>query len=251
MRDETVMMKIALCDDEPAVREEVRSFLEQYRTQRKRDLEAVTFRGPLEMLAAMERGAQFDILLLDILMPGQDGIETAAEIRKFDSNVKIVFLTSSPEYAVQSYAVNAFYYLLKPLQTESFFPLLDSIFETYEREQSSSLLLRCRDRILRVYINQIEFCEVIHRTLFIHLVSGEVLESVGSLNKLEKQLAGYGCFLRFHRSYLVNLDYVHSISHRAVVMSSQTEIPVPRGKYEEIKNAFLENAFRIGGKTRL
>lgn len=240
------MMKIALCDDEAAVRAEVLALLRQYSTDRGRELDAVPFGDPLEMLAAMEKGARFDVLLLDILMPGQDGLEAAAEIRRLDSSVKIIFLTSSPEFAVQSYTVQAYYYLLKPLGAGSFFPLLDSVFESSERERASSLLLRCRDRIVRVEVKRIEFCEVIHRTLFIHLASGQVLESVGSLNQLEKELAPYGGFLRFHRSYLVNLCYVHSISHKAVTMASQAEIPVPRGKYDEIKNAFLENAFSGG-----
>lgn len=240
------MMKIALCDDEAAVRDEVLALLKQYSADRGRELYAVPFGDPLEMLASMEKGAQFDVLLLDILMPGQDGLEAAAEIRRLDSSVKIIFLTSSPEFAVQSYTVQAYYYLLKPLGADSFFPLLDSVFESSERERASSLLLRCRDRIVRVEVKRIEFCEVIHRTLFIHLASGQVLESVGSLNQLEKELAPYGGFLRFHRSYLVNLCYVHSISHKAVTMASQAEIPVPRGKYDEIKNAFLENAFSGG-----
>lgn len=245
------MLKIALCDDEPAIRDQVLPLLEQYGTERQRKLEAASFAGPLELLAALERGARFDVLLLDILMPGQNGIETAAEIRRLDGSAKIIFLTSSPEFAVQSYAVGAYYYLLKPLRAESLFPLLDSVFEAVRRERASSVLLRCQDRIIRLDIKEIEFCEVIHRTLFIHLSSGKVLESAGSLNRLEKQLAPYGCFLRFHRSYIVNLDCVHSISHRAVTMACQAEIPVPRGKYEDIKNAFLENAFRAGGQARI
>lgn len=240
------MLKLAFCDDDPAVRDELQDLLEQYQAQQGRELIVTTFQSSLDLLDSMERGNRFDVLILDILMPGQNGIETAREIRRFDSDVKIIFLTASSEFAVQSYTVNAFYYQLKPLRTESFFPLLDSIFEVYGQEQGSTLLLRCRNGITRVEPRRIEFCEVNHRTLFIHLISGKVLESTGSLDKLEEQLAGYGCFLRLHRSYLVNLDCVQSISYRAVTMSCQTQIPVPRGKYDEIKNAFLDRAFRAG-----
>lgn len=240
------MIKIALCDDDPAVRDELVAFLNQYRAQRGCELAVATFQNPLDLLDAIERDTRFDVLLLDILMPGQNGIETAREIRRFDNDVKIIFLTSSSEFAVQSYTVNAFYYQLKPLRPESFFSLLDSVLEVCGRERDSSLILRCRDGITRVEPKRIEFCEVNHRTLFIHLISGKVLESVGSLDKLEELLAGYSCFLRFHRSYLVNLDYVQNISYRTVTMSCLAEIPVPRGKYEEIKNAFLKSAFRAG-----
>lgn len=241
------MIKIALCDDESTVREGLLALLDQYQAKRGQKLIAEAFHSPLELLAKMERGTKFDVLLLDILMPGQNGIETAEEIRRFDSDIKIIFLTSSSEFAVQSYTVNAFYYQLKPFRAENFFPLLDSVFEACERERSNSFLLRCQDGLTRVEPKKIEFCEVNHRTLFIHLASGKILRCTCSLDKLESQLKSHGCFLRFHRSYLVNLDYVQNISYRVVTMFSQKEIPVPRGKYDLIKNAFLESAFQIGG----
>lgn len=240
------MVKIAICDDDSAVRDELSALLNQYRAQQDSEMSIDVFQASLDLLNAMERGSRFDVLLLDILMPGFNGIETAAEIRRFDSYVKIIFLTSSSDFAVQSYTVNAFYYQLKPIRAESLFGLLDSVLETCERERSGSLVLRCKDGITLVETRKIEFCEVIHRTLFIHLVSGKVLESTGSLDNLEQQLAGQGCFVRFHRSYLVNLNHIRNISRRAVTMSCLIEIPIPRGKYNDIKNAFLENAFYEG-----
>ena len=240
------MIKIALCDNEPAALNELLALLDQYRTQRGRELVPTIFYNPLDLLAEMERGTRFDVLLLDIIMPGENGIETANEIRRFDNDVKIIFLTSSSEFAVQSYTVNAFHYQLKPIQADRFFPVLDSVFDSCAWERANSILLHHKGGITRMEPKQIEFCEVNHRTLFIHLVSGKVLESTGILDKMEEQLASFGCFLRVHRSYLVNLDYIQNVSHRSITMSCQAEIPVPRGKYNEIKNAFLENAFRAG-----
>lgn len=240
------MIKVALCDDEPVVRDELLNLLNQYRAQFNSEIEIETFQAPLDLLNAMECGSRFDVLLLDILMPGLNGIETAAEIRRFDSYVKIIFLTSSSDFAVQSYTVNAFYYQLKPIQSETLFRLMDSVLEACERERGGSLILRCKDGITSVETRKIEFCEVMHRTLFIHLISGKVIECTGSLDNLENQLAVYGGFIRFHRSYLINLNHVRNISHKTVTMSCLVEIPVPRGKYNEIKNAFLENAFREG-----
>lgn len=76
--------------------------------------------------------------------------------------------------------------------------------------------------------------------------SGKVLESTGSLDELSRRLMPYGCFLRPHRSYLIHLGYVQSISYRAITMVNLTEIPIPRGKYSEIKDSFLTYAFRNG-----
>ena len=242
----TAMIRAAFCDDDVSALSEIQGFLDRYRRERSREIVHTVFHSPVDLLAEIERGAQFDVLFLDILMPGQNGIETAAEIRGYDSNVKIIFLTSSAEFAVQSYEVDAFFYQLKPLRWESFSRVMDSALETCGRERETGILLRCKRGITRLDPESLEFCEVFHRTLLFHLSSGKVLESTGSLDELSRRLEPYGCFLRLHRSYLVHLGYIQSISCRAVTMSSLAEIPIPRGKYNEIKDAFLAYAFRNG-----
>lgn len=237
------MIKIAFCDDDHYVLNSLHDLLTLYRAQYGTDINDYIFHSPLDLMTEIERGVRFDILFLDILMPGENGIRTAEEIRYYDKDVKIIFLTSSTEFAVQSYTVNAFYYQLKPVCTESFFHLMDNVLSQCRKEQADSLILHCKNGIMRILPSELAYCEVIHRTLFLHLASGRVPESSGSLSELEKQLTPYGKFLRPHRSYLINLEYVQSLSYRAITMSDQTEIPIPRGKYNEIKNTFLEYAF--------
>ncbi|MBE5867793.1 MAG: response regulator transcription factor [Lachnospiraceae bacterium] len=237
------MIKIAFCDDELSVLSEIRELLDQYCLECNQKIEYMSFQSTLNLLAEIERGARFDILLLDILMPGENGMEAAAEIRNYDSNIKIIFLTSSPEFAVESYSVNAFFYQLKPIHRETFFELLDKAFSECEKEHTSSLILRCKNGITRIEARRLEYCEVIHRTLFIHLTNGKVLESVGSMDELYNQLLPFGCFSRPHRSYVVNLEHIQNLSYRAITMSCMMEIPIPRGKYQEIKDAYLKYAF--------
>lgn len=239
------MIKAAFCDDDINALGEMQMFFDRYRRERDREIAYTAFHSPIELISEIERGGtRFDVLFLDILMPGENGIETAAEIRRYDRNVKIVFLTSTPEFAVKSYEVEAYFYQLKPLRWESFFRVMDSVLEKCEQEQEEGLILRCKGGITFLELKHLEFCEVIHRTLLLHLSSGKVLESTGSLDELSRRLMPSGCFLRPHRSYLIHLGYIQSISYRAVTMSSLTEIPIPRGKYTEIKDAFLKYAFR-------
>lgn len=240
------MIRAAICDDDVSVLNGMRGFIDRYCTERNREIVHTCFHSPLDLMARIEQGARFDILFLDILMPGQNGIETAKEIRRYDGNVKIIFLTSSTEFAVESYTVEAFFYQLKPLSWEGFSRVMDSALEQCGQEQENSLVLRCKGAITRVNLAQLEFCEVIHRTLLFHLASGKVLESAGSMDELDRQLQPYGCFLRVHRSYIINLNYVRTLTNRAVTMTCLTEIPIPRGKYTEIKDTFLEHAFRNG-----
>ena len=238
------MIKIALCDDDRSILQQLSIYLDRYRVAKNREIEYFAFQSPLELLAEIDRGIRFDLLFLDVLMPGENGIDTAAEIRKIDSAVKIIFLTSSAEYAVQSYTVEAYFYQLKPIWEDAFVRLMDSVLAVCEKEQTDSLILRCKNGITRIELRQLEYCEVIHRTLFIHLTTGKVLESVGSLDDLSRQLSSYGNFLRPHRSFLINLDHVRTLSYQGILMSCMSEIPIPRGKYNDVKNAFLEYAFR-------
>ena len=87
------MIKIGFCDDDISVLNDLRELLDRYRVERNREIDYTAFRSPLDLLAEIERGARFDILILDVLMPGENGIDAAAEIRNYDSDVKIIFLT--------------------------------------------------------------------------------------------------------------------------------------------------------------
>lgn len=157
--------------------------------------------------------------------------------------MKIIFLTSSAEFAVQSYTVGAYYYQLKPIREETFFQLMDSVIDECRRAEEQSLLLRCKNGISRIRLDKLEYCEIIGRALLFHMANGQVLESAGSLDKLTAELEGYGNFLRPHRSFLVNMDYIQSISYRGLQMACLMEIPIPHGKFSEIKERYLEHVF--------
>ena len=237
------MTKVAFCDDDLSVIETISVLINQYRVKRNLEIEYAAFQSPLELLAEIEKGMRYDVLFLDVVMPGENGIEVAKEIRQYDSNVKIIFLTSSEEFAVQSYTVGAYFYQLKPIWEESFVRLLDSVIAECKKEQQNSLILRCKTGIARIELNKLEYCEVIGRTLLFHLDDGKVLERVGSLDELQGKLAQFDFFLRPHRSYLINMEYIQSISSKAITMVCLAQIPIPHGKYSEIKEIYLEYAF--------
>lgn len=239
-----IMIKIAFCDDDLSVLNEISVLLDQYRIGHKREIVYTAFRSSFELLAEIEKGMRWDILLLDILMPGENGISMAKEIRRYDSVAKIIFLTSSSEFAVESYTVNAYFYQIKPISEEDFFRLMDSVIFECEKAQQCSLVLRCKSGITRINLNKLEYCEVTGRTLVFHLENGKVLKSSGSLNELCEKLGQYDCFLRPHRSFLVNMEYIQNISYKAITLDSLAEIPIPHGKCSEIKRQYLEYTFR-------
>ena len=106
-----------------------------------------------------------DMVLLDVMMPGENGIETAREIRRYDTAVQIIFVTSSSEFAVQSYVVGAYYYQLKPIWKDSFFRLTDAVLAECRKRTQHSLILRCKSGVTRITLDSLEYCEVQGRTL--------------------------------------------------------------------------------------
>ena len=240
---ENFMIKIAFCDDDMEVLHQMNELLDRYRVERNEDITYAAFQSPFELLTEIEKGIRPDILFLDVVMPGQNGMDVAKEIRQYDTNMKIIFLTSSPEFAVESYSVGAYFYQLKPIWEESFFRLMDSVLAECEKKKKNSLILRSKDGITRIDLQQLEYCEVLGRKLLFHLEDGAVLESAGSLDDLAGQLMQYSNFFRPHRSFLVNMEYIQNISSRSIKMVNDAEIPIPHGKCSEIKNTYMEYAF--------
>lgn len=236
------MIRVAFCDDDQSVLDELKDLLGRYCTKHDREIGHVAYLSSLDLLAEIERGARYDILFLDIILPNENGISIAKEIRQYDRVVKIIFLTSSCEFAVQSYTVGTYFYQIKPICEEDFFRLMDSAISECQKEQQHSLILRCKSGITRIGLDRLEYCEVLGRVLQFHMEDGKVLEGTGSLDKLYGELARYENFVRPHRSFLVNMEYIQRISYKAITMENQVEIPIPHGKYSEIKNLYLEYA---------
>ena len=138
------MIQIAFCDDDQTVLDQLSALLEKYRAQRCVQIQCTAFHSPLDLLAEIEKGTRYDILFLDVIMPAENGITAAKEIRQYDNVVKIIFLTSSAEFAVESYVVGAYFYQIKPIWEDSFFRLTDSVIAECRRADQRSLILRCR-----------------------------------------------------------------------------------------------------------
>lgn len=134
------MIQIAFCDDDQTVLDQLSALLEKYRAQRCVQIQCTVFHSPLDLLAEIEKGTRYDILFLDVIMPAENGITAAKEIRQYDNVVKIIFLTSSAEFAVESYVVGAYFYQLKPIWEDSFFRLTDSVIAECRRADSLPVL---------------------------------------------------------------------------------------------------------------
>lgn len=236
-------MRIAICDDEAVVLDNLKALLDVYNKEYDRQIRYDAFESPLELLTQMEVKGHYDALLLDVLMKEDNGIEVAREIRKTDQDVRIVFLTSAAEYAVQSYAVDAFYYALKPVQKQDLFAVLDKLYAKWQQDKAEFILVKCENGINKIHIRDLEYCEVLNRSLILYLQNGTRLKSTVKIKELEEMLRQFGCFIRPHRSYLINLRYVENLSQKSITMKSGVVIPIPHGKYTQTKEQYFAYAF--------
>lgn len=239
------MIRIAICDDSISDLSNMVSIVNDYIvTQKGRfDIEYVAFQNAADLIAAMEGGQRFDVLLLDILMPLVNGMDAAKEIRQYNQDVKIIFSTSSPEFAVESYAVDAFYYAIKPIWKEKLCLLLDKVIAEIKVSEGFSFLVKSKAGLTRIYINRLEYVEVIGRTIFYHIIDGSVIEASGSMVELNDALLNHPNLIKPHRSYIINMDYIDTLSSREIIMKSRSIVPMARANYQAIKSAYINYTF--------
>jgi len=239
------MLKIAVCDDNIADLTNLFSMINDYRDIQRdnKTIEATAFNSAMDLIAAMESGQRYDLVMLDILMPFMTGMEAANEIRLFNKDIKIIFLTSSSEFAVESYSVGAYYYALKPIWKEKLTILLDKVTGEMENQEEISFLIKSKTGLTRVYINRIEFAEVIGRTIYFHITDGTVIETVGAMTKLEKELLSKPCFIKPHRSYIINMTHIDSICQREIKMQSRASVPIAKANFSTVKAAYVSFSF--------
>lgn len=152
------MIRIALLDDEKDQREVTAALLERYFSQHPElSAQVRPFQSGFELLDAVERSGSFDLYLLDIVMPEQNGIEVGLSIRKLDGLGLIVYLTTSPDYAVDSYLTNAFHYLLKPVRWEQMVSVLDRAMDILARRQELGVMVRTKGAHRRVLHSELQY----------------------------------------------------------------------------------------------
>jgi DNA-binding LytR/AlgR family response regulator len=172
-------------------------------------------------------------------MPGLSGMDAAKEIRLSDREIPIIFLTSSREYAVESYRVGAEDYIIKPARKDEVFPSLDKQLTRFAQEEAY-LTLKSGSGIVKLLFSQIVYVEVTNRTLQFILVNGEVRETYGYLSDYEEKLLSDPHFFKPHRSYLINLRQVTELDKKGLATTVGKTVPVARDALVKVKAAYMK-----------
>ena len=236
------ILKIAICDDNSRDLSHITSLVESYRKNKKTDIVYMSFLNAIDLLESLKK-REYDLLLLDVLMPGFNGLQTAHELRKQNDKIEIIFLTSSPEYAVESYNVRAHHYLLKPATEDKLFPILDKLFDKLKKPEESIVIKTSSSVFTVPYIN-IEYVEVYAKTVYFYLTDNDVKKVSGSMAEYEALLLKRPGFIKVHRSYLVNLQWVQQLNQKELITLTGRKVPIARTVYTQIRTAYTQFLFK-------
>ena len=239
------MLRIAICDDMPDFSEQVKQYILRW-DNRPDDLVADVFTDADALIAAHSHNP-YDIILLDVVMPLLGGIEAASEIRQLDKTVKIVFLTSSPEFAVDSYRVKASNYLLKPVDRKMLYQCLTELAEDI-LQNTKKLLVRSRHAVHQIEQNKIEYIESSNKDVLLVLTDGRTIVTPEPLYALENRLLLSDGFIKCSRSYIVNIHQIDTYSPKEIRMRSGCRIPISRSCQKEFEFAYFSVLFGKAGE---
>ena len=227
--------QIAICDDDETQLRTLRAQVSKWSAQAGQPCDIQCFFQVESFLFAYDGEKTYDILLLDVEMKEISGIGLARRIRKDNQRAEIIFITSHFEFISEGYEVDALHYLTKPVPEDRLNQVLDKAVRRLSIEPPS-LVITCEEETLRLYEADILYAEAFLHYLSIHTVKREykIRENISSF---EKRLGDD--FFRVHRSYLVSLKHVTGISRTKVTLEGDVELPLARGKYDAINQAFI------------
>ena len=237
----------ALCDDETAELNKTEKILNDYEQEHPEvDFIIERFESADELIYMIEdKKYAPDLIIMDIYMPGPGGIsdslgmEAAKKLRDMGSKARLFFLTTSREFALEAFDVEAFQYLLKPISQERLFGALDKFLDGEEEERKRYILLKKEGRFVKVAVNNIVYCEAQGKTQCLYFADGGEYRQCMTMMKLYELLSPYQEFVKIGAAFIVNLEFVDSLSARDICLMGGRKIYLPRGAYKGLREQYF------------
>lgn len=242
-----IRWNIAICDDEKVALELLGSSLRGALRTRNVDASIETFSRPRELLLRMQT-TSFDLLFLDIEMPGMTGLELAQRLRREGNLIDIIYISNREDLVFDALRTNPRGFIRKNRLIQDVSGVIDT-YMAYKKanEQPKTLIVRERDQVMYLAIDKLQYIEGSGKTQMTHVLGKDApMELHKSMQELEKELTPQG-ILRIHKGYLLNYRFIRRIGDNEVSLTSGEMLPISRRKYQEIRDAYMELMQNDGG----
>lgn len=235
-------LKIAIVDDSSKDRAILLESICRY-AKAKAILVHVTEYASGEALLESAQLTSIDAVFLDIYMNGQSGMEVAQRLRNMGLSCRIIFVTTSPEFGVQSYRVGAFYYVLKPYDYDDIACVMDKLEFSAQKSSRYIKVKEGRDW-LKILLADILYADYSNHYVQIHTES-RIVRTYMKFSEFEKILADCGEFLSCYRCIIVNMDRIKKVDDLFFLLCNGEYIPINRKRVKEIKACYVEYVFDV------
>ena len=221
------MIRVAVVEDTDEEFNVFEAHLNKYSLLRETEIRITRFRSAESALEA--KSSDYDILFLDIALPGASGMELAESIRRVDSEVPIIFVTNLAQFAIKGYEVNAFDFIVKPVKYPDLEFKLDRLLHRLKTKAEPKIFVKTGNQHIALPASEIRYIEIQGHVIVYHTIHGDY-ESYGVLREVEAKLNGYG-FEKCNACFLVNLRYVDSVvGYDLYIGETRLAISHPRRK---------------------
>lgn len=235
-------MHIAICEDDAIQAGWLTSTVQEYFKKIGQPLSILGFDNGFKLMDYLDENVrQLDLIFLDIMMPGMNGMDTARAVRQIDETVPIVFITAWQDFALDGYQVDASGYLIKPVDKNQIAAQMEKILRKHQ-DGSTELTVQSSRKVFRVPVRSICYIEKDIRKTIVHLNDGQALECSKPIKEFRRTLERHSHFIFPHQSYMVNIHYITLVdqAHREIQMQNGEKIPVARERIKETLDAFVQ-----------
>ncbi|MBR2561399.1 MAG: response regulator transcription factor [Eubacterium sp.] len=232
-------LQIAIVDDLQADRERLEKDIRIWAARQKVKITLLkTYTRGEDILQEYQQG-MFNLVFMDIVMDELNGIETAGKLREFDTDLLIVFQTTSREYAFDAFPVHPFDYIIKPYDTEKLGQVLREAIRVLNAG-NTTISIRTQQGSLEVPLQKIGAALSHGHTVDISLTDKSVLQSRMTFREIEKLLLPHAQFLTCNRGVLINMDHVDSMRGSIVQMKNGEQYALRVRSQREIVAKFSQ-----------
>lgn len=243
-------MRIAICDDNPQDLEHISDIVtEHFSANPQLDGSLYRFASPDLLLNNVAAQGPFDAYIMDIIMEDINGIELGNRLRSLGDSAPIIYLTSSLDFAIASYQVRAFGYLVKPIQAAALVRILNELSELWRQSTQRAIMVRTSTGIYPVYPGELIYLEVYKHSFLYHLSGGRTVESAanqGSLDAAAAPLLEDPRFVKINRGQVVNMSYIAKLSGNDFYLEGLPTLHISRLLASGVKSRYIDYLLERG-----